>query len=344
MPKNIKPEYEPKTLDQKLGYLVEEAGEVQAAVGKAIRWGLESSSPELPPEEQVTNRDWILAELVDLERAIGYVRAELIKAKAPTIKRDEDGDIVVTTFFDGKEQAVKFSQEAINDVAVEKDVKLPGEEPVQTYEWQGGREELPAHWYFCPIDCDWTLYKEGDVSSALYKDQIFAIENPTGKEVTEPKVVTEFPGAEKEVEPTKAEAVQVYEWRGCFKDVPPHWWCNSAGKWKHYDSDSCACFLDTGHLFALEDPSGKEVTEPMEVTEFPGQETEVEVKAEPIQTYEWQGGGEDLPTHWFCNDGWEVYHEGETGSALEKGWIFALEDPTNKETVGPLKVTKFPKS
>ncbi len=66
----MNPNYAPKTLQQKLGYLVEECGEVQAAVGKSIRWGLRSVNPELPPEQQETNRDWILRELKDLERAV----------------------------------------------------------------------------------------------------------------------------------------------------------------------------------------------------------------------------------------------------------------------------------
>ena len=73
----MKPEYEPKTVDQKLGYLVEECGEVLHGVGKALRWGLESSNPELPPEQRVTNRNWILRELVDLQNAIDKVRAAL---------------------------------------------------------------------------------------------------------------------------------------------------------------------------------------------------------------------------------------------------------------------------
>ena len=65
----MKPQYEPKTVAQTLGYLVEECGEVLAAVGKTQRWGLLSANPELPPEKQETNRDWILRELDDLEEA-----------------------------------------------------------------------------------------------------------------------------------------------------------------------------------------------------------------------------------------------------------------------------------
>ena len=71
------PAYEPKTLAGKLGYLVEECAEVLAAVGKTQRWGLESFNPEVPPENRETNREWILREMLDLERAIGMVRAAL---------------------------------------------------------------------------------------------------------------------------------------------------------------------------------------------------------------------------------------------------------------------------
>lgn len=71
------PAYEPKTLAGKLGYLVEECGEVLAAVGKTQRWGLENFNPELPPEKRETNREWVLREMLDLERAIGMVRAAL---------------------------------------------------------------------------------------------------------------------------------------------------------------------------------------------------------------------------------------------------------------------------
>lgn len=73
----IKTAYTPRTRDQKLGYLVEECGEVLAATGKSIRWGLASVNPELLPANQETNRDWLLRELYDLERAIWLVREDL---------------------------------------------------------------------------------------------------------------------------------------------------------------------------------------------------------------------------------------------------------------------------
>lgn len=74
MPRTIKPEYEPRDAETALGYLVEECGEVLSAAGKAQRWGLDSVNPEIPRREQETNREWILRELIDLERAIDRVR------------------------------------------------------------------------------------------------------------------------------------------------------------------------------------------------------------------------------------------------------------------------------
>lgn len=72
----MRSEYEPKTVQQKLGLLVEECGEVQAAVGKTFRWGLESFNPE-PGASRETNRKWILREINDLEGAIARVRVAL---------------------------------------------------------------------------------------------------------------------------------------------------------------------------------------------------------------------------------------------------------------------------
>lgn len=71
------PQYKPKGLDQTLDVLTEEMGEVIAALGKTRRWGPDSTNPELPPDQRVTNRDWLLAELDDLEQAIALTREEL---------------------------------------------------------------------------------------------------------------------------------------------------------------------------------------------------------------------------------------------------------------------------
>ena len=74
----MKEEYKPQTEEQKLGYLIEECGELQAALGKTIRWGLDSVNPELPLHEQELNREWILREIEDVKRAIKFVE-EAIK-------------------------------------------------------------------------------------------------------------------------------------------------------------------------------------------------------------------------------------------------------------------------
>jgi hypothetical protein len=76
--------YYPKTTEQILGYLAEECGEVVAAVGKSLRWGLNSSNPELPEEEQETNRDWLIRELDDLEVGIHIARCMLGPGKCKT--------------------------------------------------------------------------------------------------------------------------------------------------------------------------------------------------------------------------------------------------------------------
>jgi len=66
-------EYEPRTDTQRLGYLIEECGEVLAAAGKSVRWGLDSYNPELPQPSEL-NREWLARELNDLEAAIARVR------------------------------------------------------------------------------------------------------------------------------------------------------------------------------------------------------------------------------------------------------------------------------
>lgn len=68
--------YYPATVGQKLGYLVEECGEVLSAIGKTQRWGLDSYNPDIGPESE-TNRAWILRELRDLEDACKIVREAL---------------------------------------------------------------------------------------------------------------------------------------------------------------------------------------------------------------------------------------------------------------------------
>lgn len=65
--------------DFAIAHLVEECGEVLAAAGKAQRWGLDSVNPEIPANQQETNRDWLLRELRDLDGAIERVRREIAR-------------------------------------------------------------------------------------------------------------------------------------------------------------------------------------------------------------------------------------------------------------------------
>lgn len=73
------PEYIKKqtTPEHFMGHVCEEAGEVVTAIGKSIRFGSLSYNPTLPPEEQETNRAWLLRELIDLQ---GAVERYLVKA------------------------------------------------------------------------------------------------------------------------------------------------------------------------------------------------------------------------------------------------------------------------
>ena len=73
----MKGEYEPASAEQAIAYLCEECGEVLAAAGKSLRWGLDSSNPELPLDERELNRDWLLREMKDLAGAVKRVRAFL---------------------------------------------------------------------------------------------------------------------------------------------------------------------------------------------------------------------------------------------------------------------------
>jgi hypothetical protein len=70
--------YLPMTLPNKLAHLAEEAGEVVAAVGKMLRFGLDSENPELPDGVREKNRVWLKRELADLKKAIAKVEEFLI--------------------------------------------------------------------------------------------------------------------------------------------------------------------------------------------------------------------------------------------------------------------------
>lgn len=86
-----KERYVSKTSEQAISHIIEEAGEVIAAYGKAKRFGWTSWNPELPPEDQETNQEWFLRELDDLESAIGAFRKTEVVERQELITRIEKG-------------------------------------------------------------------------------------------------------------------------------------------------------------------------------------------------------------------------------------------------------------
>jgi hypothetical protein len=63
--------------DKQLAHLIEECGEVVAAGGKTLRWGLDSVNPLLPPEQQETNEVWLRREMADLRHALDRLERTL---------------------------------------------------------------------------------------------------------------------------------------------------------------------------------------------------------------------------------------------------------------------------
>lgn len=70
------PRYMRPGFDFAVGKLIEECGELQAALGKLLRWGPLSVNPELPPHEQETNIDWVRREIQDVLGAIENFKRE----------------------------------------------------------------------------------------------------------------------------------------------------------------------------------------------------------------------------------------------------------------------------
>lgn len=62
--------YEPKTLEHKLAYLIEECSEVQKACCKIIRFGAKSYAPKSP----WNNWNLLLNEMRDVELAVKIIR------------------------------------------------------------------------------------------------------------------------------------------------------------------------------------------------------------------------------------------------------------------------------
>lgn len=68
-------EFRPKDLNGAIAHLIEECGEVLAAAGKSVRFGLDSVNPLIPENERETNAAWLWREMDDLEKAITALKA-----------------------------------------------------------------------------------------------------------------------------------------------------------------------------------------------------------------------------------------------------------------------------
>lgn len=64
-------------LDFAVGKTVEELGELQAAIGKTIRWGWLSFNPDIPPAERETNAAWVRREIADVRGALDNLEKEM---------------------------------------------------------------------------------------------------------------------------------------------------------------------------------------------------------------------------------------------------------------------------
>jgi hypothetical protein len=71
------PKYMRPGLDFARAKAIEELGELQAALGKSLRWGWMSSNPELPEIDRVTNVSWVRDEMRDVRDAIDNLQREL---------------------------------------------------------------------------------------------------------------------------------------------------------------------------------------------------------------------------------------------------------------------------
>ena len=100
--------YRPKTTVGKLAWVVEECGEVCAAIGKTERrtggtlQRLMESNPELPEGQGELNGDWILREMQDLKKALELLEEDL-RSKGfgkPAPLRPRDGKKRVELDFD----------------------------------------------------------------------------------------------------------------------------------------------------------------------------------------------------------------------------------------------------
>jgi hypothetical protein len=70
------PKYMRPGLNFAVSKVIEELGELAAALGKTLRWGWLSFNPELPFEQQETNRAWVEREVVDVREALDNLERE----------------------------------------------------------------------------------------------------------------------------------------------------------------------------------------------------------------------------------------------------------------------------
>lgn len=67
----------PGNIDFAAAHVVEECGELTAALGKTQRWGWLSVNPELPEAQQELNVDWVRREMADLRDALDRLDVEI---------------------------------------------------------------------------------------------------------------------------------------------------------------------------------------------------------------------------------------------------------------------------
>lgn len=67
----------PGNVNFAMAHAAEEAGEMLAALGKSLRWGLDSVNPLLLPDQQETNRDWLKRGIADLRGALDRLETEM---------------------------------------------------------------------------------------------------------------------------------------------------------------------------------------------------------------------------------------------------------------------------
>ena len=64
-------------LDFARGKAIEELGELQAALGKSLRWGWMSANPELPMKDRETNAAWVRREIDDVRGALDNLEKQM---------------------------------------------------------------------------------------------------------------------------------------------------------------------------------------------------------------------------------------------------------------------------